>query len=146
MTAVRFIVGGKYMGKLRYARSLCGEDAVVCDLARESPENMFDADIVANLQEGIRTLLARENDARRFFEENLDRLRGKILVGDEIGGGIVPMDPFERRWRDETGFVYQTLARRAEIVERVWAGLPERLKGQADAPASPQPRSRREFL
>ena len=52
-----------------------------------------------------------------------------VLIGNEIGGGIVPMDPFERRWRDETGFLYQFLAREAETVDRVWAGIPVRMKG-----------------
>lgn len=134
---MHFIIGGKYMGKLRYARSLYGEGATVCDLANEPPETkkMFDARIIVNLQDGIRAMLEQEADARRFFEENLSRLveaeegEEKILIGDEIGSGIVPMDPFERRWRDETGFIYQALARRAKIVDRVWSGLPERLKG-----------------
>ena len=133
---MHFILGGKHMGKLRYALSLYGEDATVCDLATELPgnggtmsEKMFDARIVVNLQDGIRTMLEREIDARRFFETNLPRLADKILIGDEVGSGVVPLDPFERRWRDETGFIYQTLARRATIVDRVWAGLPERLKG-----------------
>ena len=126
---MHLILGGKYMGKLQYARSLYGENATVCDLAGDPAEKMFDVRIVVNLQDGIRTMLEREIDARRFFETNLPRLADKILIGDEVGSGVVPLDPFERRWRDETGFIYQTLARRATIVDRVWAGLPERLKG-----------------
>jgi len=132
------------MGKLEYARKLCGEGASVCDLAESMPEsapdfnmnselglklkNMFDARIVVNLQDGVRTMLEAGIDARGFFVENLPRLEDKILIGDEIGSGIVPVDPFERRWRDETGFIYQILARRARTVDRIWAGLPVRIK------------------
>ncbi|MDR1874344.1 MAG: bifunctional adenosylcobinamide kinase/adenosylcobinamide-phosphate guanylyltransferase [Synergistaceae bacterium] len=130
------------MGKLRYARELCGEDAAVFDLAKMKDINMndvkkmvvgkmFDARIIVNLQDGIRAMLEQGVDARAFFEKNLDRLEGKVLICDEIGSGIVPMDPFERRWRDETGFVCQLLARRADVVDRVWAGLPVRLKAPA---------------
>ena len=77
----------------------------------------------------VRALLLRDTDVRAFFEARLARLRRSILTGDEIGSGVVPMDPFERRWRDETGFLYQYLAREAETVERVWAGLAVKIKG-----------------
>jgi hypothetical protein len=121
------IIGGKYMGKLRYAKTLYGED--VCDLAASEPEEMFGARVVANLQDGVRNLLKRGESPRGFFESNLHLMEDKVLIGDEIGGGIVPVDPFESLWRDETGFVYGILAARADRVDRVWAGLPCRLKG-----------------
>ncbi len=126
---MHLILGGKYMGKLKYARSLYGEDVTICDLTTDSVEKMFVARLVVNLQDGIRVMLERGIDARRFFETSLPHLADKTLIGDEIGSGVVPLDPFERRWRDDTGFIYQTLARHATIVDRVWAGLPERLKG-----------------
>lgn len=126
---MHLIIGGRYMGKLQYALSLYGGDSTICDLANETPEKMFGARITINLQEGIRSMLKHNLDARRFFEERLSSLGDKILIGDEIGSGIVPSDPFERYWRDETGFIYQALARHAGIVDRLWAGLPTRLKG-----------------
>ena len=136
---MHLIIGGKYMGKLAYAKTLYGADISVCDLCLvEAPlaetglvdmENMFEARVTVNLQEGVRSMLKREQSVRDFFERNLDRLKEKILIGDEIGSGIVPLDGFERLWRDETGLLYQALAARADIVDRVWAGIPLRLKG-----------------
>jgi adenosyl cobinamide kinase/adenosyl cobinamide phosphate guanylyltransferase len=126
---MHLIIGGRYMGKLRYAKGLYGEDASVCDLAAAPPEDMFQARIAVNVQDGVRHLLERKESPRDFFELNFPRLKDKVLIGDEIGSGIVPADPFERLWRDETGFVYQILADRADRVDRVWAGLPCRLKG-----------------
>jgi adenosyl cobinamide kinase/adenosyl cobinamide phosphate guanylyltransferase len=126
---MHLIIGGKYMGKLRYAKKLYGWDASICDLAAASPEDMFEARIAVNLQDGVRHMLKRGESARDFFELHFFRLEEKILIGDEIGSGIVPMDSFERLWRDETGFVYQMLAGRAALVDRIWAGLPCRLKG-----------------
>ena len=127
---MHLIIGGKYMGKLAYARKLYGEDASVCDLAVEELEAMFKARIDANLQDGARSLLKRGQRPLDFFEANLSRIDDKILIGDEIGCGIVPTDTFERLWRDETGFLYQFLAARAKLVDRVWAGIPCRLKGE----------------
>ncbi|MDR2136662.1 MAG: bifunctional adenosylcobinamide kinase/adenosylcobinamide-phosphate guanylyltransferase [Synergistaceae bacterium] len=125
---MHLIIGGKYMGKLQYAHSLYGEDVSSCDLSVAEPEEIFGARIVTNLQEGTRHMLEKGESLRFFFESNMHRLEDKILIGDEIGSGIVPLDPFERLWRDETGFLYQALAARAHRVDRVWAGLPCRLK------------------
>ena len=127
---MHFIIGGKYMGKLAYAKTLYGESASVCDLADEEPESMFTARVITNLQDGARTILKRGERPLDFFEAASSRMNDKILIGDEIGSGIVPLDPFERLWRDETGFLYQFLAARAELVDRVWAGIPCRLKGK----------------
>jgi len=122
-------MGGKYMGKLAYAKALYGEDVQVCDLTVEEPEAIFAARVAANLQDGVRSLLKRGDRPLDFFEANLSRINDKILIGDEIGSGIVPAEPFERLWRDETGFLYQFLATKARLVERVWAGIPCRIKG-----------------
>ena len=126
---MHLILGGRYMGKRAYAESLYGPFRSICDLSREEPEAVADAAATINLQDGVRTLLLRGADVRDFFGTRLERLAGRVLIGDEIGSGVVPVDPFERRWRDETGLLYQFLARESAIVDRVWAGLAVRLKG-----------------
>ncbi|NLL36966.1 MAG: hypothetical protein GX256_05535 [Fretibacterium sp.] len=128
---MHLIIGGRYSGKRAYALTLFpeGVQVLICDLAREQPEAVTEAGLAINLQEAVRTLLRRDTDATEFFTARLERLRHSVLVGDEVGSGVVPVDPFERLWRDETGFLYQMLAREAERVDRVWAGIPTRLKG-----------------
>ena len=126
---MRLILGGRHMGKRAHAEARYGPFRSLCDLSRDAPESAADAELVLNLQEGVRALLLRGTDVRAFFATRLARLRRSVLIGDEIGSGVVPMDPFERRWRDETGFLYQFLAREAETVDRVWAGIPVRMKG-----------------
>ena len=78
-----------------------------------------------NVHLGVRIMLERGLDAFTLFEilKNF-----KVVICDEIGAGVVPMDRFERQWRDEAGLLYQALAREAVIVDRVWAGLAMRLK------------------
>lgn len=119
------------MGKLAYAESLYGRPNCVCDMeiCDMDIESVRCADFIINLHMGVRRLLTQNISAEKFLAENMDILRGKVLIGDEIGAGVVPADPFERRWRDETGTLYQALAKEADIVDRVWAGLPMRLKG-----------------
>jgi adenosylcobinamide kinase/adenosylcobinamide-phosphate guanylyltransferase len=52
-----------------------------------------------------------------------------IVVSDEVGGGIVPMHPLARAYRDLTGIVHQRFAAVADEVDLLVAGLPIRLKG-----------------
>ncbi|MDR1165587.1 MAG: bifunctional adenosylcobinamide kinase/adenosylcobinamide-phosphate guanylyltransferase [Deltaproteobacteria bacterium] len=51
-----------------------------------------------------------------------------IVVSNELGGGIVPMDPVTRLYRDAVGQAHQLLAAAADSVFLVVAGIPLRLK------------------
>jgi len=51
-----------------------------------------------------------------------------VVVSNELGGGLVPMDPETRRFRDLAGQVNQQLANAADEVYVVMSGLPLRLK------------------
>ena len=51
-----------------------------------------------------------------------------VFVSNEVGGGIVPMDPMSRAFRDHAGRLHQALAARADEVYLVTAGLAQRLK------------------
>ena len=51
-----------------------------------------------------------------------------ILVSNEVGWGIVPDNPLAREFRDWVGWLHQQLARVADLVVLVAAGLPMTLK------------------
>ncbi|MFJ5367920.1 bifunctional adenosylcobinamide kinase/adenosylcobinamide-phosphate guanylyltransferase [Bosea sp. CER48] len=51
-----------------------------------------------------------------------------VLVGNEVGLGIVPENALARRFRDEAGRLHQALAARAAHVVFMVAGLPMRVK------------------
>jgi adenosylcobinamide kinase/adenosylcobinamide-phosphate guanylyltransferase len=65
-------------------------------------------------------------------EDLLDRARGAgialILVSNEVGMGLVPPFPMGRLYRDVLGRVNQAVARRAESVVLMVAGLPVDLR------------------
>ncbi|MGI4747555.1 MAG: bifunctional adenosylcobinamide kinase/adenosylcobinamide-phosphate guanylyltransferase [Janthinobacterium lividum] len=52
-----------------------------------------------------------------------------VLVGSEVGMGIVPENALARRFRDEAGLLHQRIATVADRVVLVVAGLPLVLKG-----------------
>lgn len=54
----------------------------------------------------------------------------EIVIASEIGGGVVPVDPAERKAREAAGRLSCLLAQRADTVVRVYCGLPQILKGE----------------
>ena len=61
--------------------------------------------------------------------EVLPKLEGTVLlVSNEVGMGIVPLGEINRQFQDEQGRLNQTVARLADEVTFVAAGLPLKLK------------------
>ena len=114
------VVGGAGQGKLAWALERSG-------LGRESASRRIDdpVPILLGMEDLVGETLAAGEDPR----ELLPRLRGKAYVlCREVGCGVVPMDPAERRWREETGRLCCALAREARMVVRLCCGLPQILK------------------
>ncbi|EKF75514.1 hypothetical protein A11A3_04119 [Alcanivorax hongdengensis A-11-3] len=82
---------------------------------------------VSNLLHAGDTAFVRERDS---FLAALERYPGRVVVvSNEVGLGIIGMDPLTRRFGDELGWLNQSLARRCEQVVLSVAGLPQVLKG-----------------
>jgi adenosylcobinamide kinase/adenosylcobinamide-phosphate guanylyltransferase len=58
--------------------------------------------------------------------------RTGILVSNEVGSGVVPAYPLGRRYRDLLGEINQKVARIADDVVLMVAGLPLALKGHLE--------------
>ena len=115
------------MGKRDYALKLYGTFENVADLSHNIDD--IRPGLITNIHEGAKILLTRGINPSDFFAGKIEILRRCVITGDEICGGVVPVDSFKRKWRDETGKLYQYLANESDIVDRVFAGLALRLKG-----------------
>ena len=100
-------VGGAFQGKAALAKRLYP-----------------DLPLVQNLHALVRDELAAGRDPMAL----LDGLRGHVVTCDEVGCGVVPIDPVERQWREETGRLCCLLAQRAQRVERIFCGIAMTLK------------------
>jgi adenosyl cobinamide kinase/adenosyl cobinamide phosphate guanylyltransferase len=74
-----------------------------------------------------KTVAAGEDPAEKL-EILLTRNPGLIVLCDEVGCGVVPMDREERVWRETVGRLCCRMAGQAERVDRVFCGLAMRLK------------------
>lgn len=110
-------VGGYKQGKLKYVLGKYGgNDAQV-------QERIFN-----DFHLWIRELMEKGADVDALVDEYLEQHPDCIIICDEIGNGIVPMDPFERAYREKLGRLLADIAQQAEHVERVICGLGVRLK------------------
>ena len=123
------IFGGAYQGKQDYALETYGlsaKDVYQCDL--ESMVINFDKKVIANLERFILACIKEEVSAKECLEDNIEKLRDKIIICDDISQGVVPVDKTERAWREMTGRTMTYLGQEADEVIRVFCGLGTRVK------------------
>ena len=65
---------------------------------------------------------------KQLTEAILDKNRDLIIVCDEIGCGLVPVDAFEREYRESVGRICTELAKNADEVYRVTCGIGNRIR------------------
>ncbi len=110
------VIGGFAAGKRTYVREELGyTDAQMADAALDGRPVVYNAQDMA---------------LTRPAGELADALAEKdVVISCEVGAGIVPIDPQERRFREAAGRLNALLARRADRVVRVVCGLPQVIKG-----------------
>ena len=132
---MKVIIGGYAQGKLAYVTGRLPEGSfLVCDgrLPEEEEKaalkegkkllilNGFHRMVKKNLQEGKDPAFLVESLCREYPE--------CYVISDEIGNGIVPMDAFEREYREQTGRLLTKLAAEADEVVRVLCGIGQKIK------------------
>ena len=121
------IFGGACQGKTAFARERFSvEEGEICFCTREE-EPDWSKPVLCGLEQYLLGCLQRGENPENTPLEG-EKMADKILICQEIGSGIVPIDPLMRRWREETGRALQRLARRSSQVWRVFCGIPQRIK------------------
>lgn len=120
---IKFIIGGKAQGKLNYVLSeerLSKED--VC-YGENCDYNNIDKKILYNFHLLCKRLLKDNIKPEEYVKDLLDNKKDLIIISDEVGYGIVPMEKDERIWREEVGRASIIIAKKSKIVKRIVAGL-----------------------
>ncbi len=84
--------------------------------------------IVNHLHRYIRERLRQGTDPEKKIAGFLEAHPDCILICDEIGNGIVPMEAEERTYRERTGRILERLAAQADEVVRVVCGIGQKIK------------------
>lgn len=119
---MEMIIGGAFQGKSSYAKEhYPGIVWMSGDILTE--EKLFTADGVLGFHEYIRKEMKAGKDvsglAGRLIRENPN----VILVSDEVGYGVVPVDAFDRAYREAVGRICTELAAFSTRVTRVVCGI-----------------------
>ncbi len=111
------VIGGAFSGKREYVKSLGYKDSDMADaVINEKP-------VVYNLQ----NLLAAASESEQLMTEKL--LSKSVVICNEVGSGIIPVDKHERENRETIGRVCINLAQNADKVVRIVCGIPTAIKG-----------------
>ena len=86
-------------------------------------EELMNAEGVLDFQEYIKKELKADKDVARLAEELWEKNPDIILVSQEVGYGVVPMDVFDRKYREAVGRVCTDLASKSKKVIRVVCGI-----------------------
>jgi len=121
------IFGGAYNGKLEFVKEkydIDNEEIFFC-----TDENLkFNKKVLCGLQAFTKACVLNKINSLDILENNINSLKDKIIICDEINSGIVPMEKLDRDWREETGRVLQFLTKHSSSVYRIFFGLQEELK------------------
>jgi adenosylcobinamide kinase/adenosylcobinamide-phosphate guanylyltransferase len=121
------IFGGAYNGKLGFVKdkyNINNEEIFFCN----DQHLNFDKKVLSGLHIFTRTCVLNEINSVEILENNINSLKDKIIICDEINSGIVPIEKLDRAWREETGRVLQFLTKHSSSVYRIFFGLQEELK------------------
>lgn len=111
------IIGGMAQGKLDFARRELG-------VTSWSEGLLGDADCVHGLHRAICGAPDWQESLRRWCAAHPNG----VLICDEVGCGVTPLDREERDWREQVGRTCCRLAAEAGAVYRVCCGLGARIK------------------
>lgn len=108
---MKLYIGGAYQGQEELARA-------------ENP----DAEIMADFHEEIRRAAARGEDPRAFAARICADQPRAVIVANEVGAGVVPIDAGERAFREAVGRALCVVAQASDTVVRVVCGIGVRIK------------------
>lgn len=112
-----FIVGGAYQGKGEYAKKNYADYDIV---------NGYHLQVLNDIKNGLEPeQCVRSYLDKCFTDGTADRL---VIISNELGYGLVPIDRLEREYREKNGRVNCYLAECAQEVYRVVSGVAIRIK------------------
>ncbi len=111
------VVGGEGSGKREYVHSLGYTWEEMTGGVQD------DCPVLYHLE---RIIFARPESASELLPSLTEK---EVVICNEVGSGIIPIDTRERLSREATGRICTLLAKEAETVVRMVCGIPTAIKG-----------------
>ena len=105
---MEMIIGGAYQGKTEYARKQYPQ-LRWSDGGSVTEEELMNAQGVTGFQQYIRSELENGKDVSDLAEKIICKNPDIVLVSQEVGYGVVPVDAFDRKYREAVAVSYTHL-------------------------------------
>lgn len=122
------VTGGAYEGKTDFVKSqFCCDiiDGRNCDL-----ESVFTVECISNYHLLVKRLIENKQNVIEFTESLFRKNPDLIVIINEIGCGIVPIEKSDRIWREQVGRAGCMIAEKSDTVVRLICGIPTVIKGE----------------
>lgn len=121
---MKLIIGGAFQNKKEYAKETFHLktqdmlDGAVCDM-----EEIAHFPCLYHFHEFIKKQIQRGNCLDHLVEKMYQMNPDLLVISNELGYGVVPVEAFDREYREMTGRVCTQLANRSDEVHRVVCGI-----------------------
>lgn len=126
------ITGGAYQGKSNYAVSVFKFDNnSIVDGKTVNFEEINKYLCIKNFHILVRRMMkdGKTTEEIKIIVDSLNE--NTVIITDEIGNGIIPVDQFERDWREQTGRICCYIASQSRKVVRLTGGIPVIIKDES---------------
>ncbi len=132
---MKLVIGGYSQGKLNYVLQRSDTNNYTVLNGRLPDERQLqemtvqgEPVIINHFHSWIKGRIAQGGNPEEEIFTFLAKNPECIIISDEIGNGIVPIDAFEREYRERTGRILVDLADQADEVVRVICGIGQKIK------------------
>lgn len=121
---MKLVIGGAFQGKKAYVKQhLKIKEEDMADGKDASYEALFHCRCIYHFHEWIKKGIEEKWDFKNLAEKLLKRNPEVLIITNELGYGVVPVDAFDRTYRETTGRICTEIAAVCEQVIRVSCGL-----------------------
>lgn len=132
---MKLVIGGYAQGKLEFTLQRYKEEKwAVFDgrlPSEKELQELYEQEkkvIIYHFHNWIRERILQKGNPEEEILAFLSKNPESMIISDEVGNGIVPIDSFEREYRERTGRILVTLANQADEVVRVICGIGQKIK------------------
>lgn len=141
---MHFVTGGAFNGKSKWVREFYGLEKTKHQWhsfykEKSTPVLQEKVVVLEGIERFVRTLLEKAEEpaeARKLFKEHLLNWQQEnktiVLIGTDIMKGIVPMNAFDRHFRDTAGWCFQDAAAASKRVDTIWYGIADTIKEEEE--------------
>ena len=120
---MKLIIGGASSGKYDRVLSLGYATTDIIDCSQQDITQHLAYKVVYKLHTLVDSLMKQSIEPKAYIQALMKQSSIEVIVCDEVGCGVVPMERYEREFRECVGRICCEIAKEATVVERVYCGI-----------------------